>query len=311
MRLDFNVLWVEDQPEGVEAQIKAIQRSMASEGFELKHTMCTKFADVESRLADDLFKDEVDLIMVDWDLGRGLEGQTVITKIREYIYYKDIIFYSAVTNIQELKKASASEGHEGIYFVQRQDLVNEVSSIFRSMIKKVLDLDHARGIVMGATSDIDHMARECLRLAHEMLDESGRGEMLSEMLLLLDEKVPNLEKRVGKLRGTPCVDKIVSSHFTFTANDVLRILKRVLEGGRIGEHAEFVDEITVYINDVVPGRNRLGHQVLSPEGRPKCIAATDGAEITLEELRELRKKLLDARQKFRELHSRLSIPEGR
>jgi hypothetical protein len=92
MRLDFNVLWVEDQPDGVASQIKAVKRIMAEEGFELKETLCVSVEDVKARLSSDIFKDEVDLIMVDWDLGRGIEGQTVITQIREDISYKDIVF---------------------------------------------------------------------------------------------------------------------------------------------------------------------------------------------------------------------------
>jgi hypothetical protein len=34
MRLDFNVLWVDDQPEYVASQIKSIALKMAAEGFE-------------------------------------------------------------------------------------------------------------------------------------------------------------------------------------------------------------------------------------------------------------------------------------
>ncbi len=124
MRLDFNVLWVEDQPDGVAAQIRALKRNMAEEGFELKATLCTNSDQVTARLTDDLFKDEIDLIMVDWDLGKGVEGQTVISRIREDIYYKDIVFYSAVTDIKNLKEASFNEGHEGIYFVRRDELVD-------------------------------------------------------------------------------------------------------------------------------------------------------------------------------------------
>lgn len=167
MRLDFNVLWVEDQPGGVVAQGKAIGRNMAEEGFEFKPTMCTGLDEVQRRLSDDLFTDEVDLILVDWDLGKGVEGQTVITGIRERIPYKDVVFYSAVTDTKKLREASFSEGHEGVYFVHRNDLVDEVTSLFKSVVKKVLDLDHTRGIVMGATSDVDQMARECLLLAQD------------------------------------------------------------------------------------------------------------------------------------------------
>jgi hypothetical protein len=204
MRLDFNVLWVEDQPDGVEDQIKALKRTMAEEGFELQATLCTNVDEVNARLSDNLFKDEVDLILVDWDLGRGVEGQTVITRVREDIYYKDIVFYSAVTDIKHLKGASFKEGHEGVYFVRRRELVDEVTSLFHSLIKKVLDLDHVRGIVMGATSDIDQIARECLQVAHDMLDNAGKQGVVKEMVALLDEKVPNLTKRVNKLKKGNC-----------------------------------------------------------------------------------------------------------
>jgi hypothetical protein len=63
-----------------------------------------------------------------------------------------------------------------------------VVQIVKSIVRKVLDLDHTRGIVMGATSDVDQMARECLQLAHDLLDEKGRNEVLQEMVAILDEK---------------------------------------------------------------------------------------------------------------------------
>src|SRR5579872_7246873 len=113
MRLDFNVLWVEDQPNLVAASVTALQRSMAEEGFELRHTFCTDVDGVTAYLADDVFRDEVDLILVDWDLGAGLKGEAVISQVRETIPYKDIVFYSAHPNVRdELRQASFNAGHE-------------------------------------------------------------------------------------------------------------------------------------------------------------------------------------------------------
>ena len=54
----------------------------------------------------------------------------------------------------------ASEaGIEGIYCAERENLPDEVIGVFESLIKKVLDLDHTRGIVMGGrvTSTIPSM----------------------------------------------------------------------------------------------------------------------------------------------------------
>jgi hypothetical protein len=304
MRLDFNVLWVEDQPGVVAAQGKAIGRNMAEEGFEFKPTICTGLDEVQHRLSDDLFTDEVDLILVDWDLGKGVEGQTVITGIRERIPYKDVVFYSAVTDTKKLKEASFGEGHEGVYFVHRNDLVDEVTSLFKSVVKKVLDLDHTRGIVMGATSDVDQMARECLLLAHDLLDEAGRAGVLEEMVAILDDKVPSLEKRVGKLKQGPTVAGILEAHVTFTANDGLRVLTRVLELDALKAHAGHGVKIKLYMEKVVPKRNILGHKVLSPEGKPG-IAGMPGETISLDDLRALRRLLLELRQDFRDLHGAL------
>lgn len=304
MRLDFNILWVEDQPSRIAAQIRALDREMGVEGFQLVATTCTEVDEVKEHLAEDLFRDEIDLILVDWDLGKGVQGQQVIKEIREVVPYKDVVFYSAVTDVSELRTAAFEEGLEGIYFVVRGELVDEVTQLFRSMIKKVLDLDHTRGIVMGATSDVDQTVRECLLAAHNLLNEEGQARVLSEMVNLIDDKVPNLTKQVKKLR-TSTVDQIMGKHQTFTANDGLRILKRILETDQFKDLVHHVDGLTRYIQDVVPKRNILGHRVLSPEGKPQGIAGVEGETITLDELRELRRMLLELRQQFRDLHGSL------
>jgi hypothetical protein len=174
------------------------------------------------------------------------------------------------------------------------------------MIKKVLDLDHTRGIVMGATSDVDQMARECLQLAHDTLDEAGKAGVLTEMLGLLDEKVPSLEKTVAKLKGTPAVADILKAHATFTANDGLRILSRLLDLPAFAAHQPHKTSVKRYIVDVVPKRNVLGHRVLTPEGKPAGIASADGQVISLDEMRALRRALLELRHEFRLLHAGLS-----
>lgn len=309
MRLDFNVLWVDDQPDSVAAQITALTRIMAGEGFELKPTRCIDINEVTDRLRDSLFKDEIDLILVDWNLGQGVKGPTVINRIREYISYKDIVFYSAVIDTKHLKEASSEAGLEGVYVMSRDEMVIEVTNLFHSQIKKVLDLDHTRGIVMGGTSDIDQMARECLQFAHDMLDDAGKQGVLQDMVVLLDGKVPNLAKRVKKLKSAPGVRKIIDDHLTFTANDGLRVLIHILENRLIGDHSAYVDDIKGYIQNVVPKRNDLGHKVVSPEGRPEGVAGAKGKVFNLDELRALRKALLDARQKFRTLRGTLSRPD--
>lgn len=301
MRLDFNVLWVDDQPDRVDAQIKAISKEMEEHGFEFRPTVCRSIREVHGRVADDVFNDEVDLILVDWDLGDSVEGQSAIAAIREHIPYKDVVFYSANRAADELRQLAFSERLEGIYCITRVDLVDEVIGVFESLVKKVLDLDHVRGIVMGATSDIDQMVLESLAHIHEIADATNQQAMLAEALQRVEDKTKDLERTIEKLRKASAFPEFLEVHAVFTANDRLRMLKRLLETDSLKPHSVYVPAVVSYMKEIVPDRNILGHQVLTPEGKAVSVVDSRGKQISLEETRVLRRQLLELRGQFRGL----------
>lgn len=306
MRLDFNVLWVDDQPASVGAQITDIKRQMQQHGFEFVAKLCRSMEDVSTQIADSVFKDEVDLILVDWDLGGGKHGQDAIFEIRQDIPYKDVVFYSAMTDVATLRTEAFKRDLEGVYCATRQGLVDEVMGVFESLVKKVLDLDHTRGIVMGATSDIDHIARDCLAALHDKLDQAGQQAMVQEALERIADKIDGLSKTAEKLKKTPTLAAILKTHLIFTANDGLRMLSDSLDKDPFkASHGAFRKTVVTYIKEVVPDRNILGHQILSPEGKPVAVAGHEGKEIGIDQMRDLRRRLLDLRKEFRDLHSAL------
>lgn len=305
MRLDFNVLWVDDQPDRVEAQITAIKRQMAGQGFEFRPSLCQTVADIKVQIADDVFNDEVDLILVDWDLGGHLQGQDAIAEVRTSLQYKDVILYSALKTSDELRRLAFESGLEGIYCAQRTDLVDEVVGVFESLVKKVLDLDHTRGIVMGATSDIDHVARNCLSAIHSKLDSASQVKLVNDALKRINTRIKSLQKIAGRLASSECLDEILKAHMLFTANDGLRMLSSELT--RMGPDAsKHRVDVVNYIKEIVPRRNTLGHQVLSPEGRPIAIGGDRGETIRVDDMRQLRCRLLELRNQFRSLFETLS-----
>src|SRR5262249_33615319 len=145
MRLDFNVLWVDDQPARVISQITAIKKGMEDEGFEFKPIQCKTMDQVRERVSDNLFTDEIDLVLVDWDLGEEIKAQEAIVQIRKRLQYKDVVFYSANTVPRELRQLAFEAGLEGVYCSDRDGLIMEVIGVFESLVKKVLDIDHTRG----------------------------------------------------------------------------------------------------------------------------------------------------------------------
>lgn len=283
MRLDFNVLWVDDQPDRVDAQIKRIKMQMEEEGFEFQPTLAQSMDGVRELIGESVFADEIDLILVDWDLGEQVQGQDVIAAIREAVPYKDVVFYSAQTPANRLRELAFERAVEGIYCASREDLVDEVFGVFESLVKKVLDLDHTRGIVMGATSDIDYMVNECLVAIHSQLDETGRATMLQTVLLCIEKRMKDLNKTAAKLKDVTSLSELFEAHMILTSNDRLRVLAGALKGESLKPHKKFRPAVVSYQEKVVPKRNILGHVVLVPDGKIQTLTDSKGTAISLGE----------------------------
>jgi len=301
VRLDFNVLWVDDQPDRVVAQIKSIGLKMAAEGFEFKPYQCATIDQVEEVISADVFTDEVDLILVDWDLGNGAHGEDAIERIRETVQYKDVVFYSGQLTVVELRQKAYEKRLEGVYFASREGLVEEVVGVFDSLIKKVLDLDHTRGIVMGATSDIDYMINTCLTLAHGKLDEEGKAKFIEEALGRVVDQVQSIAKQGEKLKKSPSVEALFKAHMLFTSDHRLRLLANILGMNEFAAYSSGVTTVELYRKGVLGDRNTLGHAVLVPQGKPSSVVDDAGKVVDIDQMRELRKLILGLRVDFRAL----------
>jgi hypothetical protein len=305
MRLNFNVLWVDDQPDAIDSQIKKISVEMEREGFYFNPTKCTSLQEVQAQISNNVFADEIDLILVDWELGAGTHGDDAIAIVREAVRYKDVVFYSSLNPIDQLEKLAAEKHLEGVFCSDRAGLAEEVVGVFDSLIKKVLDIDHARGIVMGATSDIDRIVNDCLSAAHGQLDPAGQKALVASALARIDKKFGEFAKRIEKLRKGNELNGLMKAHVIFTAMDRLEILAETLELTQFKQHDKARETIRVYKADGIKGRNELGHVVLIAADRPKTAVTVEGTEISLDEMRDLRRLILTAREQFRGLLAQL------
>ena len=195
---------------------------------------------------------------------------------------------------------------EGVYCCTRTDLVNEVEGVFDSLIKKVLDLDHTRGIVMGATSDVDHMVNECLKTIHSSLGDEGKKQFIATALAAVEKKLKELVKLGDKLKKEADIAAFYKAHMLFTSMERLKLLKSALKTGGSHENPDAHASVVKYMEDVVPERNDLGHVVLVPEGKPTLVVNAVGAQVSLDDMRVLRCTILEVRAEFRSLLQSLS-----
>jgi hypothetical protein len=230
VRLQYNIIWIDDQPESIEEQIKSLDEIFHNEGFRLEIKTENSIENALGLLRDSTFKDNVDLILVDYDLGAGLKGDEGINAIREKIRYKDIIFYSG-TNPKQFVDANKYL-FEGIYYSNRTNLIETIKHIFIANTKKYLDIDHSRGIVLGGTSEIEQLITDCIKNIYIKNDIKTKNNIIGIIKneFIKEKGIKNrFTKEFEKIEKSTKVDEILNYYNIITAKNRSVILRKVLE----------------------------------------------------------------------------------
>lgn len=303
MRLEFNILWVEDQPAEVKAQRDRIELQMRKEGFKLQTEFATSIEEAGKFIAKDIFNDHIDLVLMDFDFGDGPDGGEGLEMIRDRFPFKDIVFYSARVP-QNLKKLVAEREISGVFCSSRLDLPDTVIGVFEVLVKKVLDIDHSRGIVMGTTSEIDGYVNEALLNAFAQADD----EVRSAALTLVSEQLADIRKRFEKdcekIQKATELSELISLHNIYSSAHRLRLFRKLLE--KLGMHADERQAMLSYAKETMPKRNDLAHVTVKRSGFSRKIFDRSGAELTTDDMRALRVALLDHHELFEKVAAKLS-----
>ena len=166
MRLDYKILWFEDQPSNIAPSVANIKNELEALGF---------IPNIDLRVVDgrrDPLEDlppqrDVDLVLMDYMLGGGYDGASLSKRVRQVFKYTDIVFYSSEAQ-SRLRKHIFDQGLDGVHCCHRENLSDDTLSFVHTQMRKVLDLNHMRGIVMATTSDLDHAMIDCLGVVHEL-----------------------------------------------------------------------------------------------------------------------------------------------
>jgi CheY-like chemotaxis protein len=295
MRLDFNILWVEDQPDAVKAQRGRIDFLLRKEGFRALAEFAKSVNEASNLLKSDIFGDHVDLILMDYDLGRGPNGTEGIEMVRDSFPFKDIVFYSA-SGVQKLRDSLSENQFQGIFYSSRQDLPDTTAGVFRALVKKVLDIEHSRGIVLGATSEIDHFINEAIKAAFTRSDEKLKVIALEFIAKQLRENQKTFDKDLRRVGALTDLTALADFHGVYTSAHRLRLLRRMLEAA--GTHAAECESILKYSTEVIPRRNELAHVHVVRKGFSRKIIDRLGKELTGDDMRDLRVALLEHHELF-------------
>jgi len=298
MRLDFNVLWVEDQPANVSDQQERIRTQIRKQGFRLQVEFASSVDQATKFLAEDIYGDHIDLILMDYDLGAGKSGADGLTEVRDIFPYKDLIFYSAsaTANLSQMVK---ERNIQGVFTAHRPDLPVVVEGVFENLVRKVLDIDHSRGIVMGATSDIDEIISTNLAKSFGACTQEQQQAIMKVIHERLDEKSKSFQKGIEVIRAIKHVSELAEYHAIYTSDDRLRLFQKLMKLLEI--HVERHGEFEGYRTGVMPKRNDLAHIRVEKNGFARKFFDRKGGELSSEDMRALRVALLEFQDLLDEL----------
>jgi CheY-like chemotaxis protein len=174
MNLTYKILWFEDEKDFVDSYTPYLQGYIEELGFKFLQPHIEK----DNSNSHKIDFSKYDLILMDYKLSDGDRGDVIINKIRELDIYTEIVFYSA-SEMKELRTAIHDKELDGVFCANRgEGFLPKVRDIIRLTLKKILDLNTMRGIVMAVVSDFDEKMLNIISAYVNTMNESDANAFL-------------------------------------------------------------------------------------------------------------------------------------
>ena len=263
MRLDFKILWFDDQPGSLSGIKETIKRHLSiKRGMKPVIREVTTIDHLESVLPQ-LERDiNPDLIMMDWNMGQGtgkgsFTGAGAAKTIRKRFKYQEIIFYSAASP-KELREAVFEQGIDGVFCVRRDNIGAESIGIIGNILQKLMDLNQMRGLVMSHVSELDAAICDCITKLHA----EGSPELQQKILTSFHTRIKKYHEQMLFKLGEDSNGLTLPEYGKMSVLDtrciiLLKVLKELLpEDGNCEHLVETLQEIRA---EVLKPRNALAH----------------------------------------------------
>ena len=253
MRLDYRILWIENDSDWQKTTEDMIKDSLSDTGYILKITPYKDYNEFVRNTNPEIYK-VYDLILIDFKLDNKLTGDNFIKQVRENNVYTDIIFYSQ--NSDELQKCFSELSLEGVYISNREDFEYKFLKVFDKTIKKLEELNAIRGLVIAETSRLDRIIEDILinHIDSEQALKDKAIKILEDSAKdLFVDKTKKINER-GNLKATNEETKKFVKR-VLDSDKRARLLKKLIEIKKIDSEFDFYS----YRTDVIDKRNELAH----------------------------------------------------
>ena len=249
MKLSFSVLWFDDSETYFDSlDLDDLVNDIVSWGFAPNIIPVTTAEEFRAYAP----YAEFDLIVLDRTLEGYQEGQEFIAELRSHAVYTEVIFYTA-GNASDLWDAIYSKQLEGVFVSNRTNILSKISSVGFQSVRKILDLDNMRGIVMAELGELDHALDEILSSGLPHLPADEQNKIFNKFHKQLASQNKSSIKRTEAFKENPSIDEMIGLSDSY---------KRWLNFQRLcsfHKSLKDMDEIGDFNAEILQPRNFLAH----------------------------------------------------
>jgi len=284
MNLTYSVLWFDDTEEVFDSlDLESTTDVIKELGFDLEVTFVNKPEDFNSYDPYEQF----DLIVVDYNLEEfDAHGEEFIKKIRDHGVFTEIIFYSA-NPAEELWNAVKEEQLEGIFISNRGGILTKIEKVAHQSVRKVLDIENMRGILMAEVGEIDIGIEQVLQIGLNQLDDEKQQEVFKRFF---EKSMEQVDKNITALESFEKAPSVETLCLLSDSDKKYSNLCRLLKAHPSLDKSNFGN----YRTDVLSPRNCLAHGVPENKGEGKFVFSHHGKEYEFDSdvAKELRHTIL-------------------
>ena len=285
MRLEYNILWVEDDSSWYETTLQLFKDTLEELGFKLIAKQCKGFDEVKSEIEENYLKD-YDLFLVDFTLKGSESGDKIIEFIRqlkEQPILTDVLFYSSA--VENVRDSMHELGLEGVYTSDRKDIDTRFELVVSTKIKKIQEVNTMRGLIMAETSDIDSLMLDIA----DLLLQSKHSEQIGDYITV--EMTKTIEFNSSLITAPNGIREKILDGRIFTSSHKAKAINKLCKLDKSIGIERFYD---TFDREVMSPRNIFAHVKETKVNGMRVLKSANGKEEIFDEQRciEIRKTLI-------------------
>jgi len=290
MKINYKVLWIEDHFNQIKPVIENLESKLHKYGFKFDVEKRTTLSDDDLiELGDKLSKyNPYDMIFFDYDLGESPTGDKIAGKLRRSIF-TDMIFYSGKPNV-ELRKVLFESQIEGVFVVNRTNIIDDAWPIIEDQIKRICDINNMRGVILDEMSKIDLKMRELCKQKYDNLSEPEKEKQVDKILKKLAEKNQTIKTQIDN-SNIETLPEMINKPTELEFNIVRTRLKSITKNEMFAENSELKSKQDL--------RNKFAHNMAKYDDAKGTVSLSGFDETYgFDEFTKIRRELIDLLQQI-------------